>query len=335
MTVTVDTVRQVILEARRKAQEETGPVIRPDTPVGVSWPVKAIIGPGLEGAIACESKVGFVNGQKGWLIYRGYDIFDLAANTTFEEVCFLLLHGELPDKKQLEAFKQTLTAYRYVHKTLRILMGFPVEKMNAMAALAFGTNLMRQEFTFKDMESVTPPSVTLVGADEDSIPMETPPKGEEKAIYEFQWPRETRVIEGKEEATGVQACYHLIAGLGTLTGAISRIRRGLLPLEPDPKLSHAANLLYMMTGRKPTPVEERIMDVALILHADHGMNASTFASLVVASTLSDMYFSVSAGVGALNGPLHGGANQEVIKMLKDIGEVENVKPWVALSLIHI
>jgi len=329
MAVTVDTIRQVILEAASRARAETGDVVAPETPMAVKWPVTATIGPGLEGAIACESKVGFVNGQKGWLIYRGYDIFDLAANATFEEVCYLLLHGELPDKEQLDAFRSTLASYRYINKTLRILMGFPVEKMNAMAALGFGTNLMRQEFTFKDMEAGVPPSVTLVGADEDSIPMETPPKGEERAIYEFAWPRHTRVIEGREEATGVQACYHLIAGLSTLTGAVSRVRRGLLPLEPDPTLGHAANLLYMITGRKPTPVEERIMDVALILHADHGMNASTFAALVVASTLSDIYFSVGAGVGALNGPLHGGANQEVIKMLKGIGDEEKVPAWVA------
>jgi len=103
-------------------------------------------------------------------------------------------------------------------------------------------------------------------------------------------------------------------------------------MEPDPKLSHAANFLYMITGRQPTPAEERIMDIALILHADHGMNASTFASMVVASTLSDIYFSVGAGIGALSGPLHGGANEEVIKTLKEIGSPDSVKSWVAKTL---
>jgi citrate synthase len=100
-----------------------------------------------------------------------------------------------------------------------------------------------------------------------------------------------------------------------------------MPLEPDPELSHAANYLYMMTGRRPTPTEEKIMDIALILHADHGMNASTFASLVVASTLSDMYMSISSGVAALNGPLHGGANERVIQTLEEIRDPENVKDW--------
>ena len=121
------------------------------------------------------------------------------------------------------------------------------------------------------------------------------------------------------DAESMESCLHLIAGMGTLAAAIGRLRRGRLPIEPDPELGHAANLLYMMTGKKPTPIEERAMDVALILHADHGMNASTFACLVVASTMSDIYFSVDAGIGALNGPLHGGANELVTKMLREIG----------------
>ena len=119
--------------------------------------------------------------------------------------------------------------------------------------------------------------------------------------------------------------------MSTLTAAISRIREGHIPIEWNDDISHAANLLYMMTGKIPTPVEERIMDVALILHADHGMNASTFASMVVASTLSDIYFSVGAGIGALNGPLHGGANEQVLKMLKEIGTEDNVKEWYKTS----
>ena len=107
-----------------------------------------------------------------------------------------------------------------------------------------------------------------------------------------------------------------------------------MPLDPDPELGQAANFLYMMTGRRPTPVEERIMDVALILHADHGMNASTFASMVVGSTLSDFYFSVGSGIAALSGPLHGGANEQVTNMLLEIGHPDNVKDWVARTLAN-
>jgi len=125
----------------------------------------------------------------------------------------------------------------------------------------------------------------------------------------------------------MDSCYRLIAGVASITAAIIRLRAGKMPLEPLEHLSHAGNLLYLMTGKEPSALETRIMDVSLILHADHGMNASTFASMVVASTLSDIYFSIGSGVAALSGPLHGGANEEVIKMLQEIGEPENVTSW--------
>ena len=141
-----------------------------------------------------------------------------------------------------------------------------------------------------------------------------------------------RAGEQREDAGGMEACYHLISGVATLTAAIARIRLGHMPIEPDPELSHAANLLYMITGQRPSPVEERVMDIALILHADHGMNASTFSSMVVASTLSDIYFSVGAGIAALNGPLHGGANEQVIRTLDAIGKPGNVKVWLDNAL---
>jgi len=105
-----------------------------------------------------------------------------------------------------------------------------------------------------------------------------------------------------------------------------------MPYEPLNELSHAANIFYMMNGQRPTPIEERVLDVALILHADHGMNASTFASMVVASTMSDIYFSVGSGIAALNGPLHGGANERVIHTLHDIGSPENAAAWVKETL---
>jgi citrate synthase len=163
--------------------------------------------------------------------------------------------------------------------------------------------------------------------------METPPKGEARAIYEVKGIKPHGTIKHNlQDGSGVGACYHLIAGVATLTSAIARIRMGHMPIEADHNLSHAANLLYMITGRHPSPIEERIMDIALILHADHGMNASTFAALVVASTLSDIYFSVGAGIAALNGPLHGGANEQVMLTLYEIGNESNVKPWVAKAM---
>jgi citrate synthase len=160
--------------------------------------------------------------------------------------------------------------------------------------------------------------------------METVPIGEKRAIYEFRKRRKARPSQARtttDDAASIHSCMHLIAGMPTIAAAIARIRTESLPIEPDPELSHAANFLYMMTGKRPTPEMERVMDVALILHADHGMPASTFAAMVVASTLSDIYFSVGAGIAALNGPLHGGANEAVIWMLREIGSPGNVPGW--------
>jgi len=337
-----DIITDIILKAAERARMETSNEPEPEVTKPVSWPINCTVGPGLEGAIACESKVGYVNGTKGWLIYRGYDIFDLCAYSNFEEVTYLLLHGELPSKKQFEDFNSRLVRYRHLNKSLRLLVGFPVENMSAMAALRLGTNMMRQEFTYLDAETDTAPvKGEAIASDDDSIAMETRPFGGKSATYEFRTGKRFRgpgKAKGKkpvkkiDDGSSIDTCYHLISGVATITAAISRLHQGKIPIEPDAKLSHAGNLLYMMTGERPDPVAERIMDVALILHADHGMNASTFASMVVASTLSDFYFSVGSGIAALNGPLHGGANEEVMKMLAEIGSVDKVDAWVDKAL---
>ena len=324
-------ITNLILNAKKKARKETSFAPEPELTTPIKWPVRCIVGPGLEGAIACETKIGYVNGSKGWLVYRGYDIFDLCAYSTFEEVSYLLIHGNLPNSSQLKSFKKKLFQYSHLPNTKRLLMGFPIEDMNPMGALRLGTNLMRQELTYRDMDNYRPDIKSVISADEDSIPMETKPKGEERAIYEFTHKKYSRPMTIDEQrlhpATGLDTCYHLIAGVASLAASIARIRAGHLPIEPNPDLSHAANFIYMLTGTLPTPVEERIMDVALILHADHGINASTFASMVVASTLSDIYLSIGSGIAALNGPLHGGANEQVLHMLEEIGNVKNVKSW--------
>jgi len=334
-------ITNIIIKAAEKARRETSNEPEPGITKPAEWPMQCTVGPGLEGAIACESKIGYVNGSKGWLIYRGYDIFDLCAYSNFEEVTYLLLHGEMPSKKQFEEFNSKLVDYRYLNKTLRLMMSNPIENMNAMSALRLGTNLMSQEFTSLDREKKFDMDSDYIASDDDSIAMETMPKGEEHAVYEFKLQKlsrdqslaaRNRLNSDMEDGSDLEACYHLISGLATITAAISRIHHGHLPIEPDSTLSHAGNLIYMMTGRKPDPLEEKIMDVSLILHADHGMNASTFASMVVASTLSDFYFSVGAGIGALNGPLHGGANEQVMNILNEIGDVENVEPWLDKTL---
>ncbi len=323
-------ITELVLKAAQKARKEVNAEPEPELTKHIEWPVKCIVGPGLEGAIACESKIGYVNGTKVCLIYRGYDIFDLCAYSTYEEVCYLLLRGSLPTKPQLEGFKKKLAACRNVPLTLRLLSNYPVEKMNPMAALRIGVNLMRQEFTSVDQYDSNMPGMDI-STDEDSIPMETIPRGEKRAIYEFkakQKEGELKTLNSKlKSAAGYGSCFHLISGIASIVAATMRIQQGHLPIEPDPDLSHAANLIYMITGRKPSPEEERIMNILLILHADHGMNASTFAAMVVASTLSDVYLSIGSGIAALNGPLHGGANERVLHMLREIGNVKNVHSW--------
>jgi citrate synthase len=327
-------ITDLILKASKKAREETSGDGGYSATDSVKWPVNCTVGPGLEGAIACESKVGYVNGIKGSLIYRGYDVFDLCAYSTFEEVSYLLLYGNLPTSQQLDIFKTRLVAYRAVPNTLRLLMGFPIEEMNAMAGLRMGAHFLRREFSNVDRDDYKDDEQNVIGSDEDSIAMETVPRGEKSAIYEFK--EKEKHIEAEDDgrynpAVGYTPCFSLISGIACIAAAIKRLREGRLPIEARKDLGHAANLLYMMTGKEPSPEEERIMDVALILHADHGMNASTFASMVVASTLSDMYFSVGAGIAALNGPLHGGANEQVVKMLNEIGSENNVKKWFDLA----
>lgn len=328
-------IRKAILAAKKKAIAGRTKSIEPAFTGKLNWPIECTVGPGLEGAIACETKIGYVNGSNGSLLYQGYDIFDLAAYSTFEEVSYLLLYGRLPNASQLSSFKEKLVEFRYLPNTLRRMMGVPLEEMRPMAGLRMGTDFMRQRLSWRDSDQARQNQVgRAIAADEDSIPMETMPMGEEHAIYEFKKMKLVRPdgVLKKDDAISMDSCLHLISGLATIAGAIARLRSDKLPIEPDPDLSHAGNFLYMMTGKKPSRMEERIMDIALILHADHGMNASTFASMVVASTMSDIYLSVGAGISALTGPLHGGANEAVIAMLDEIGDVDNVETWVDKTL---
>ncbi len=323
-------ITALIERAAQRARRESRNIPDPDGTVRIDWPVSCTVGPGLEGAIACETKIGFVNGAKGSLIYCGYDIFDLCAYSSYEEVCYLLLHGRLPNEKQLAAFKKKLFDLMWVPQTLRMMMSFPLEEMHPMAALRLGTNLLRQRVTWRDWDTARPDRLNAIASDEDSIPMETLPHGESHAIYEFPRAHRARPNDAgakKEDAFSRRSCMHVIAAMATIAAGVSRIRQDLLPIEPDPELGHAANFLYMMSGERPTPEQARIMDVALILHADHGMNASTFAAMVVASTMSDVYLSTGSGVAALSGPLHGGANEQVVYDLQRIGGPENVEAW--------
>ncbi|MHC4887617.1 MAG: citrate/2-methylcitrate synthase, partial [Planctomycetota bacterium] len=201
-------ITELVLKAAEKARRETSAEPEPENTKPIKWPVECTVGPGLEGAIACETKIGYVNGSKGWLIYRGYDIFDLCANSNFEEVSYLLLHGKLPNKKQYERFTKKLVEYRHLPQTMRILGGSPVEELNTMAALRMGTMFMRQKQTYRD-KAIAEPAFAPIGSDEDSIPMETMPEGSKNAVYEFRKKGFQRPKEAKPDlrgSEGIESC---------------------------------------------------------------------------------------------------------------------------------
>lgn len=276
-------ITNLILEAKEKAYQEIGTVDAPPPPKEVQWPVACEVKPGLEGAVAAESKIGFVDGARGALVYRGYDIFDLCAHSSFEEVTYLLLYGQLPTASELKAFTSEVRSRQGILPTTEALLkALPVKAMHPMNLLEAG----------------------MLGAHATDLSSGIAPED-------------------------MAACYRLIGQMMTVTGMAARMRNGESPVEPDPGLSHAANLIYTMTGEKPDEVSTRIMDICLILHADHGMNASTFTSMVVTSTLSDMYFAMSGGLASLKGPLHGGANEAVLYDLEEIGSPDNVDEWFA------
>lgn len=282
MSLDQSSITELILAAKKKAYEEIGNVDAPTPPAEVAWPVDCEVKPGLEGAVAAGSKIGFVDGARGALVYRGYDIFDLCAHSTFEEVSYLLMFGNLPTQSELDDFsKQLRVRMNILEPTRQMFDVLPVDALHPMKLL----------------------EVAMIGAHaEDS-----------KA--------------GGDEIDELQAAYRVIGQMTTATGMIARKRKNLPLVEPDPELSLAGNLLYTMTGEKPDETATRLMDVALILHADHGMNASTFTAMVVTSTLSDLYFAMSGGLGSLKGPLHGGANEAVLYDLEEIGSPENVDAW--------
>jgi citrate synthase len=288
MTSTAD-ILKLIRAAHEKAVRETSDEPEPKMSGEHEWPIKdAAIGKGLEGAPACDTRVGYVNGAKGWLIYRGLNIFDLAEKSTYEETAFLLLFGHLPSASEMDGFKAKLARYAPMSpETRKVLEFIPTARAHPMSTLR----------TCVSVQGSLDPN-----ADDTSVENET------------------------------EIAIRLIAQMSTMTGAIARIRKGQAPLDPDPSLSHAANLLYMMTGTRPDPVLERSMDISLILHADHGMNASTFTTMVVNSSLSDMYGSVVAGIASLKGPLHGGANEKVLYDLEEIGGPENAEAWFAKAM---
>ncbi len=235
---------------------------------------------GLEGIVAGESAICSV--EQGKLIYRGYEIHDLAANATFEEVAFVLLEGHKPSASELARFKAEVVAERPLHPAVTSFIE------SAGGYLAAGRAVPMD---------VLRTAISILG--------HTDPDCQDNSV-----------------AANLRKSKRLLAKIPTIIGHMQNVIDGRAiigrELGGDPTLDHAANLLYLMTGTKPTKEYARVLDVSLILYAEHDFNASTFTSRVIAGTLSDMHGAVCGGIAALKGPLHGGANEMAMEMLKEI-----------------
>ncbi len=244
---------------------------------------------GLEGVVATTSGICYIDGDKGVLAYRGYDIHDLADRSTFEEVCYLLWFGRLPNREELQQLKRRLAEERHVDPAV--------------------IDSLRR------------------------VPKHVPPMDVLRTVVSELSYYDPKYNKNDHEAN-VNKAIRLTSQISMLVACYDRVRKGKPIVEPDRALSHAANFLLQLNGASPSPTAERAFDIALILHADHELNASTFAARVTAATLSDMHSAITSAIGTLKGPLHGGANEAVFKILMEINAagadpVEYVKGMLA------
>jgi len=233
----------------------------------------AVAGKGLEGIVAANSGICFIDGEAGVLAYRGIDIHELAERSTFEETTYLLWNGRLPTELELREFSSQLALAREVDQRI-------VEMLKTFPPSATPMEVLRTAVS----------ALSFYDADE----------------------------KDNSHDANVRKAYNLTAQIAMLVAIYDRIRKKLDIIPPDRTLSHAGNFLWMLNGVKPSETATRTLDIALILHADHELNASTFAARVIAATLSDIHSAITGAIGALKGPLHGGANEGVMKLLLTI-----------------
>ena len=236
---------------------------------------------GLKDVYFDTTTSSFIDGQEGKLLYRGYNIHDLAEKSTFEEVVYLLLYGKLPNKQELEQFDQTMWSSRRIPDEVIQVLDL-VKASHPMDALRTGVS----------------------------------------ALAAF----DSEVNDNSIEAT-IRKGVRLTSMGPTIVAAHHRLRQGLEPVAPDSSLNHAGNFLKMLFDEAPDQETTDLLDVDFILHAEHGSNASSFGARVTASTLSDLHSAITAGIGVLKGPAHGGAAEEVMKMALDIGQPENAEEY--------
>ena len=232
-----------------------------------------VAGKGLEGVVAANSGICYIDGEAGVLAYRGIDIHELAENSTFEETTYLLWNGILPPELALREFEQQLALARELdQRIVDMLKSFP-RSVSPMEVLRTGVS-----------------ALSFYDADE----------------------------KDNSHDANVRKAYNLTAQIAMIVAIYDRIRKGKEIIPPDRQLSHAGNFLWMLNGEKPSETATKTLDIALILHADHELNASTFAARVIAATLSDIHSAITGALGALKGPLHGGANEGVMRLLLTI-----------------
>jgi len=249
---------------------------------------KLILKPGLEGVPVTQSSICDIDGQLGKLLYRGYEIEELAQKSSFLETAFLLIWGELPNSSELKNFEAEVQMHRRLSFRVRDMMKcFPASghPMDALQSSAASLGL------FYSRRAIDDP----------------------KYVY--------------------NAVIRLIAKIPTMIAAFQLIRKGHDPIQPRDDLSYSSNFLYMLTEKEQDPLAAKVFDKCLILHAEHSLNASTFSARVTASTLTDPYAVVASAVGTLAGPLHGGANEDVIAMLESIQTPENASKYIKESIL--
>lgn len=245
-----------------------------------------MVSKGLEGIVANNTRISDVLGDKGQLIYAGYDINELAGRVSYEEVVYLLWNDRLPKRDELTSFTNSLRQQRELPRPVIDFLSNAPKSANPMDVIRTGVSML--------------------------------------GLYD--------TTSGDSPEANQQRCLSLTAKMSVIAAYFHRARLGkrLPPIRPD--LGEAAHFLYLMNDAEPTAEAANTLDVAYVLHADHGMNASTFTARVVVATLTDVYSAVTAAIAALKGPLHGGANEGVITMLQKIGSEDNVDAWVEEQL---
>jgi citrate synthase len=228
---------------------------------------------GMEGIVATNSSICYIDGDRGVLAYRGIDIHELADHSNFEETCYLLWFGRLPNREELKDLRGRLQQERHLDPAI-------LQFLRDAPRTALPMDVLRTAVS----------ALSFYDADNKK----------------------------NDHEANVRKAIRLTSQIAMIVAAYDRLRKGKPVVEADRSMSHAANFLLQLNGSKPSATAEQALDIALILHADHELNASTFAARVTAATLSDMHSAITSAIGALKGPLHGGANEAVFRILQTI-----------------